>query len=44
MEKIKLTQCAVCCLPFPSTGMFKLRNLKVCANCYVKNKRMFKPW
>jgi len=44
MKKIKLTQCAICCLPFPSASLFKLRNLKACANCYVQNKRMFREW
>ena len=42
--KIKLKPCTICSLPFPSTSLFKLRNLKVCANCYVQNKRMFREW
>jgi hypothetical protein len=42
--KINLKPCDICNLPFPSTGMFKLRNLKVCANCFVQNKRMYREW
>jgi hypothetical protein len=38
---MKLKLCQICNLPFPSTSMFTLRNMKVCANCFVKNKRMF---
>ena len=36
--------CQVCHMPYPSTGKFKLRKLEACANCYVMNKRMYKPW
>ncbi len=43
-EEMKLKQCPICLLPFPSASLFKLRNLKVCANCYVQNKRMFREW
>jgi len=39
---MKLKPCHVCCLPFPNTSLFKLGYVKVCANCYVQNKRMFK--
>ena len=43
-ERMKLKQCPICLLPFPSTSLVKLRNIKVCANCYVQNKRMFREW
>ena len=42
--KIKLKPCNICQLPQASTGMLTLRGVKVCANCYVQNKRMFMPW
>ncbi len=43
-EKIVLFNCQVCTYPYPSTGKFVLRNIELCANCYIQNKRMYKPW
>ena len=40
-KKIEFFNCQVCSYPYPTTGKFMLRNIDVCANCYIKNKRMF---
>jgi hypothetical protein len=44
MVALKLKTCPLCLRQFPLTMLVKLRNIKVCPNCYVQNKRMYMPW
>lgn len=40
-SKIEFFNCEVCYLPYPTTGKFVRSKTHMCANCFVKNKRMF---
>ena len=39
---IEFFDCAVCRLPYPTTGKFTRNEKEMCANCNVQNKRFFK--
>ena len=40
-DKIEYFDCKVCKQPYPTIGRRMLKGIAVCANCYVKNKRLF---